>query len=158
MHMRLMMTTLLLATAMGTHAMAQDATTFVNKPHLSKEEWQKLSPEDKARMKAERQARWEKMTPEEREKFKAERKERWDKLPAEEKERIKAERKERWEKMTPEERARHKQFREEHLQPAAGNDTRVKLSPAEEKSNRAHLRRGEGISRPAGVDEVITNR
>lgn len=178
MRMRLMISTLMLATAIGGTAMAQDATTFTansGKSHLTKEQWQKLtpeeraikhaehkakwdalSPEEKARHKAERKARWDALSPEEKAQRKAERKARWDALSPEEKAHRQAERKARWDKLSPEEKAQRKEWREEHLKPSAG--VKDKLLPSEEKTNRGHLRRAEGISRPAGVDSVETNR
>ena len=160
MRMRLMISTLILASSMGATAMAQDATTFTSKPHLSKEEWLHLTPEQRAEKRAARHAKWESMTPEQRAEAKARHKAKWDAMTPEQQAKIKAERKERFESLPPAEQAKIKAERKAwHASHSdAGKENRIQLSPSEEKSQRGHLRRGQGISRPAGVDAVDTQQ
>ena len=155
MRMRLMISTMILASSFGAAAMAQDATTLVTKPHMTSAEWQKLTPAQREAKRAERHAKWEAMTPAQREAAKAERKAKWDALTPEQQAAKKAEHKARFDALPPEEQAKIKAERKEWHDKHA--ETRTQLSPSEEKSQRGHLRRGAGISRPAGVDAVDTN-
>lgn len=97
------------------------ASAHAERPFIPKEEWDKLSREEKDKIKAERRAAWQKMSPEEREAIKekrrAERKERWESMTPEEREKFKAERRERgkeyYENASPEEKERIKARMEE---------------------------------------------
>jgi hypothetical protein len=78
---------------------------------IPKEQWDKLSPEERKKIRAERKAKWEAMTPEEKEKRRAEMKERYKNASPEEKAKIRhrmeerhAHMREKFEKLPPQER------------------------------------------------------
>lgn len=111
--------------AVSTSNRADSAAAATAEKRIPREEWQKMTPEERHAMMEKRRKemrdRWEKMTPEQRAQFEkehprmAERQKKWDKMTPEEREKMRAEREARykehqaeWEKMTPEQREKAK--------------------------------------------------
>lgn len=58
-------------------------------PRITREQWQQMSPDQKAAAKAKARERWESMTPDERAAAKAKARERYESLPPEQQEAVK---------------------------------------------------------------------
>jgi len=86
-----------------------------------REQWQKLSEEERAQLREERREQWQGMTPEEqaqvREQVRERREEqrqKWQALSPEEQAQIREQRRQRWEAMSPEQQEQIRQRRQEH--------------------------------------------
>ena len=145
-------------------AHAQDATTLVRND-LGGVDWHSLTPEQRAAYRAQQRTDLQDLTPTERAARRADARNNDGRLltDAERTERSSSSRSTTTTGYTDGVYdARLNKDGETYSQAQTVNTTdnwrTQRLLPSEERTNRGHLRRGYGISRPAGVDSAITGR
>lgn len=89
----------------------------------AREQWETMTPEQRAQIREEHRRRWESMSPEEQARFREqaserreERRARWEAMTPEERARVREEHRRRWESRSPEERERLRERRKERRQ------------------------------------------